>query len=188
MFNKFYNKIYTIEGGDGCGKDTCVDLLHKKYPDSYIVRFPDRSNITGHVINKILTKQTPFPDPYAFQSLMLTNKIETLINIQKDKNIDPKRFFFCRYYESAMVYGLNDGIPVVLSQELNSVLPKSEMTFILDGKKYRADNEHYEQTEVQENLSRNYKTLARAYNWNIIDNRRTPDEIANDILKRIWEH
>jgi thymidylate kinase len=188
MFKKFENKIIVIEGGDGSGKDTCVDLLHHKYPDSYVVRFPDRKNFTGNVINKILKKEISFPDPIAFQSLMLVNKVETLLNIQKDRSINPGLFFFCRYYESAMVYGLNDGIPVDLSHTLNSVLPKSEMTFILDGKKYRADNEHYENTEVQENLVKNYRILARKYGWNIVNNERTPDEIADNILEKIRQH
>lgn len=188
MFKKFQNKIFTIEGNDGCGKDTTVDLLHKKYPDSYIIRFPDRSNITGNIINKMLRKEITFPDPLAFQSLMLANKIETLINVKNDKTINPKMFFFCRYYESALIYGLNDGIPVELSSELNSVLPRSEMTFILDGKKYRTDNEHYEQTDVQKNIAKNYKKLTRKYNWTIINNIRTPDEITDDILERIKLH
>ncbi len=188
MFEKFYNSIVVIEGADGAGKDTITDLLHEKYPDSYVVRFPDRSNVTGQVINKILTKQIPFPDPLAFQSIMLVNKVETLLNIQKDKNINPKYFFFCRYYESALVYGLNDGIPADFSMNLNSVLPKSFMIFILDGKKYRADNEHYEQTEVQDNLVKNYRELAKKYRWNIVDNKRTPNEIVDDILERIRKH
>jgi len=192
MFSKLHNKIITIEGADGCGKDTLVDLLHKKYPDSVVIRFPDRNNMTGKVLNSILTKQIPFPHPLAFQSLMLANKIETLTSIVSDKEncaySRPKLYFFCRYYESAMVYGLNDGIPTELSLQLNSVLPKSEMTFILDGKKYRADNEHYENTEVQDNLTKNYRELAKIYNWQIVDNRRTPEEISNDVLERIKRH
>ncbi len=188
MFEKFKNKIFTFEGADGTGKDTLVDILHEKLTDSFVVRFPDRTNITGNIINKILKKEIAFPNPYAFQSLMLANKIETLINISRDRTINPHVFLFSRYYESAMIYGLNDGIPVDLSRDINSVLPKSEMTFILDGKKYRADNEHYENTEVQENLANNYRKLAKAYDWNIVDNRRTPTEIADDVYQRILSH
>ena len=185
MFKKFLNKIITIEGADGTGKDTVINILHEKYPDSYIARFPDRSNISGNIINKILKKEIAFPDSLAFQSLMLVNKIETLLSIDNNKKINPKLFFFCRYYESAMIYGLNDGIQPDYSFTINSVLPKSEMTFILDGKKYRTDNEHYEQTEIQKSIAKNYRILARAYNWNIVNNERTPDQIADDILERV---
>lgn len=188
MFEKFKNRIITLEGADGTGKDTVTDILQIKYPNSYVVRFPDRTNITGNVLNRILKKEIPFPYPLAFQSLMMTNKVETLINIDNNKCIKPKLFFFCRYYESAMVYGLNDSIPADLSYIINSVLPKSEMTFVLDGKKYRTDNEYYEQTDVQINLTRNYRILSRAYNWNIVNNERTPDEIADDILEHIEYH
>lgn len=188
MFEKFKNRIITLEGADGTGKDTVTDILQIKYPNSYVVRFPDRTNITGNVLNRILKKEIPFPHPLAFQSLMMTNKVETLINIDNNKCIKPKLFFFCRYYESAMVYGLNDSIPADLSYIINSVLPKSEMTFVLDGKKYRTDNEYYEQTDVQINLTRNYRILSREYNWNIVNNERTPDEIADDILEHIEYH
>src|SRR4030066_1651187 len=101
MFSKLHNKIITIEGADGSGKDTLVDLLHKKYPDSVVVRFPNRNNFTGKVINSILTKQISFPDPLVFQSIMLVNKIETLTSIVNDKEnctyFRPKIYFFCRY-------------------------------------------------------------------------------------------
>jgi thymidylate kinase len=188
MFKKFQNRIITIEGADGTGKDTVINILHEKYPNSYIARFPDRSNISGNIINKILKKEIAFPDSFAFQSLMLVNKIETLLSVNNDKKINPKLFFFCRYYESAMIYGLNDGIPPEYSFTINSILPKSEITFILDGKKYRTDSEHYEQTEAQNNIAKNYRILAKTYNWNIINNARTPDEIADDILQKIINH
>ncbi len=188
MFEKFFQTIYTIEGADGTGKDTIIDILHKKYPNSYIVRFPDRTNETGKVINNILTKKAPFPHPLAFQSLMCLNKVETLTNIDRNNKIDPEIFLFCRYYESAYVYGLNDGIPISLSQDLNSILPKSEKTFILDGKKYRADGEHYEQTEVQDNIAKNYREIAIKLHWDIINNDRTLDEISEDISERIKNH
>lgn len=183
MFKKFKNRIITIEGADGTGKDTVTDLLHEKIPNSYVVRFPDRTNKTGNVLNKILKKELPFPDPLLFQSLMLANKIETLHNIDLNPNIRPEWFIFCRYVPSGLIYGNYDGLPIGLTVEINSVLPESSRTFVLTGKNYGHNTEHYEQTEIQRWISEEYIRLAELFNWELVSNLETPEEIA-DIIKR----
>lgn len=188
MFEKYKNKVITIEGPDGTGKDTITDILHKKISDSYVVRFPDRKNVTGRVIDKILSREIEFPDPLAFQSLQVCNKIETLITIDNLPEINPKIFIFCRYYESTMVYGKLDNIPVYLSQKINSVLPQSTITFILHGKKYCTDNEHYEDIEKQKKITQYYQDFAKQFGWKLINNMRSPKQIADDIINEIKRH
>jgi len=185
MFEHFKNKIVTIEGADGTGKDTICNLLQEKLPNSVIVRFPNRANPSGQVIDAILKKQKPM-EPLSFQALQVINKIETLKHIERSSVIcNPDYFIFCRYYQSAYVYGMNDGIPLEYSQDINSVLPESWLTIILHGKNYGKHEEYYEQDDVQNKISQSYLDLAKKFGWTKIINHHTPDEIVSMILDAI---
>lgn len=184
LFEKFKDRIIVIEGADGTGKDTVVNLLHRKIGNSTIVRFPNRDNLTGHLIDKILRKEEPFPNGCLFQSLQLANKIETLVDIEK-QNFNPDLFIFCRYIESSLVYGAMDGLPLGFSEDINSILPEPLMTFILYGKNYGHNSEHYETIDIQNNVSEKYRELSYKYHWNMISNLGTPEEIVDEIIEKI---
>ena len=182
MFENFKNRIITIEGADGTGKDTICNLLQEKLKNSVVVRFPNRNNLSGQIIDAILKKQNPM-EPLSFQALQVINKIETL----RTTCYTPDYFIFCRYYPSAYVYGMNDGIELKYSQTINSVLPRSYLTFILHGKNYGKHDEYYEENDVQHKISQTYLELAEKFNWNVIRNYQAPDAIVQTILEKINE-
>lgn len=183
MFEGFKNKIVVIEGADGTGKDTVCDLLQKKLENSVVVRFPNRNNRSGQIIDAVLKKQLPM-EPLSFQALQVINKIETLQHVE-DSAGDPNYFIFCRYYPSAYVYGYNDGIDINYSVIINSVLPKSWLTIILHGKNYGKHEEYYEQDDVQNKISQTYMDLAKTYGWTKIRNCYKPESIVLIILEAI---
>ena len=182
MFENFKDKIITIEGADGTGKDTICNLLQEKLENSVVVRFPNRDNLSGQIIDAILKKQK-LMEPLSFQALQVINKIETL----RTNSYTPKYFIFCRYYPSAYVYGMNDGIDLKYSQTINSVLPRSHLTFILHGKNYGKHDEYYEQDDIQNKISQNYLELAEKFGWQVIKNYQKPDSIVQQILEKISE-
>ncbi len=185
MFEGFKNKIITIEGADGTGKDTICNLLQEKLPNSVIVRFPNRANASGQIIDAILRKQKPM-EALSFQSLQVINKIETLKHIERSSTIcDPDYFIFCRYTPSAYVYGANDGILLSYSQDINSVLPESWLTIILYGKNYGKHEEYYEEDDIQSKISQNYLELAKRFGWTKIKNCYKPESIVLMILEAI---
>lgn len=185
MFERFKNKIITIEGADGTGKDTVCNLLQENLPNSVVVRFPNRANPSGQVIDAILRKQKPM-ESLSFQSLQVINKVETLKNIERSSAIsDPDYFIFCRYTPSAYVYGMNDGLPLEYSQDINSVLPESWMTIILHGKNYGKHDEYYEQDDAQSKISQSYLNLAKKFGWTVLRNHHKPQEIVSMILDAI---
>jgi len=180
MFENFKNRIITIEGADGTGKDTIANLLHEKIPDSEVIRFPNYKIPSGERIKAILKKEVPFPGAYEFQSLQLANKIMTL-----HENHHAKVFIFSRYFESALVYGLSDGLPLDFLLQIHLVLPESRWVFILSGKNYGKNSEYYETDDRQKIISNIYLNLAIRMNWIVIDNNRPPDNITNEILSEI---
>lgn len=182
----FKNKIITIEGGDGTGKDTICELLRKDIPNSIYMHFPNYDNSTGKHIKSILTKEIPFPGALEFQSLQIINRIETLFslsNLYYKSDNPPEYFIFNRYTPSGLVYGTRDGLSLSLCLIMNSILPISKYTFILSGKNYRLNsNEHYETREIQEEIKNSYLHLSHQFNWIVIDNDNTPVEIVKKIL------
>lgn len=186
MFEIFKDKIITIEGQDGSGKDLITTLLSTKIPNSKVVRFPNYEINTGKRIKNILTRDTRFPGNYEFQSLQLANKIESILDL--NFNNPPDVFIFCRYWESSLIYGLSDGLPADFLLKINSVLPKSKQVFILSGKRYGNKNSDYYETDCkQKRISELYLHFAKKLNWQVINNDRIPDEIVNDILSKIKE-
>ena len=62
------------EGGDRCGKSTQVDLLAQKM-DAAVFKFPDRTSLTGHMIQDYL--QGKNMDDHAVHLLFSANRWET---------------------------------------------------------------------------------------------------------------
>lgn len=182
MFEGFKNKIIVIEGADGTGKDTICDLLQIKLKNSVVVRFPNRNNQSGQIINAVLKKHM-LMEPLSFQALQVINKIETLYEISKLPDAD--YYIFCRYYPSAYIYGLNDGIDINYSVMINSTLPRSWLTILLHGKNYGKHEEYYEQDDVQSKISQTYLDLAKTYGWTKIKNCYKPESIVLMILEVI---
>ncbi len=183
MFESFKNKIIVIEGADGTGKDTICDLLQKQLENSIIVRFPNRNNRSGQIINAVLKKQLPM-EPLSFQALQIINRIETLHDVESMNN-SPDYYIFCRYTPSAYVYGLNDGIDINYLAIINSVLPRSWLTILLHGKNYGKHEEYYEQDDIQKKISQSYLDLAKTYGWTKIKNCYEPESIVLMILEAI---
>lgn len=172
-------KIISIEGPDGVGKSTVIEILKQKFPSPLYLKFPDYSNTTGKIIKQILTKELPFPDPLVFQSLQLANKVETLFMYPNAPLIITDR-----YIDSTIVYGSLDGIPKCLLWRLNSVLPYPFISFVITGKNFRLNSDHYEAQHIQEKIHQLYESLVinTPNHYLIKNNDKRPDQIADKIL------
>lgn len=186
MFENLKNtNIITIEGCDGSGKSLISTMIQKQIPDSLLISFPNYQSLSGHRIKQILTKKVPHPGELEFQSLQLSDKIATLHTINLYDDI-PQTLIFCRYVESSYVYGkANEEVPLQFLVNINSVLPQSDIVFVLHGKNYGKHSDYYETDTLQQKVSDLYLQYAQIFNWHVINNNKTPKEIVDEILLQI---
>ena len=95
-----------------------------------------------------------------------------------------------RYYHSNLVYGLANGIKLGWLENLDSGLPKEDLTIILDVTQqdsFRRKTSRRDQFEKNEAFSRKisltYKRLARKKHWKIIDASDSREKIHDEIMK-----
>lgn len=144
-----------IEGVDGCGKGTQVDLLSRAI-GAVPVKYPDRATPLGRLVNRWLhgeiglglaTPQAP-PPPYApgtpwwtpaaeedealaLQGLLLANKIEVQGRLQSLLR-SGARIVADRYSPSAVAYGSADGLSTQwLTRSHEGLLP-ADLNVLLD--------------------------------------------------------
>ena len=56
-------KLIVIEGLDGCGKSTQLDLLRRKIPDAHFITFPYYNTDSGRIISDYLNGKFDEKDP-----------------------------------------------------------------------------------------------------------------------------
>lgn len=128
--------IVAIEGIDGCGKTSVVAavvrVLARRQKERLVrsLAFPDRSTVTGQVINEHL-KATPggvgWLDPYTHQALQVVNRLERLPELKDDMFIN----VCSRYTPSAFVYGRLDGCAPEWLSRVTGGLPPADLNVLL---------------------------------------------------------
>jgi dTMP kinase len=114
--------LVALEGIDACGKSTLASLLSEAL-GMRILKFPDYTTSTGERILALL--QQGGGDPYTLQALMNANKIEKMPRLRRENLI------LDRYMDSAIVYGMADGVPWEWMHAQIAVLPQPLISFLL---------------------------------------------------------
>jgi dTMP kinase len=184
-------KIIVVEGIDKAGKGTQSRLLIKALKNSGIrcvkMDFPNYSTPIGQEIRAFLEGRRNYTMEVKHMLLSANrwekkNEIERMI--KKDTII-----IMNRYYQSNIVYGVSHDLGLEWLLNLDKGLPKEDLAIVLEV----SPNISYQRVpgardifEMDQKLlmkvHRNYRILAKQFNWKIVAGDRDSEQVHNEIM------
>lgn len=186
--------MIVIEGGDGTGKGTQVELLKKGFPDAVFFKYPTRN---FPMLNDYLEKKIEL-DPKSLFLLFLAD----IANEQEKIRIaqeEGKAVFLDRYVFSTIAYEL-DKISYEQAKEIIEALDfiRPQKVILLDispeesqeRKKAQKDLDRYESDigylgKVRDNFIRLYEERFLCEDWVKIDASKSVEEVQKEIVKAL---
>lgn len=181
-----------IEGIDQSGKKTqsnlIVSRLKRMGVNAVKISFPDYETPVGQLIKKILSEDVRVPIEVKHILLSanrweLKPKIEQLI---KQKFI----IIFDRYYQSNLAYGVANNLPLSWLENLDSGLPPSDLTILIDippevsfRRKESNRDVHEKDMDYLSRVRTCFIELAKKYNWAIVNG----DQSVEKVHESIWQ-
>ena len=186
-------KFIVIDGLDGSGKDTQVNLIaeayRKKGRDVTIRSHPCNDNKYGIRSKQALLKTGKLNHIKA----TIYFGLDAIRSVRKYCfNDDVDVLIFSRYTLAVMY--LPKGINTIVYKIVTFVLPTSDCMFFLDitpEESLRRIGSRQEDTEMFENIDALRKNRERSknftYNWNVISADDAPDVISQKIIAKCFE-
>ena len=182
-------KFIAIDGLDGSGKDTQIELLaeyYRKQGKNVVVRsHPCDDNRYGRKSRQALLG-TGKVDRIKATVYFGLDAIRSVRKYSHDDSIDV--LIFSRYVLAVMY--LPSVVNTVTYKIVCTVLPTSDTMFFLDVtpeeslRRIGSRNEETEMFENIESLTKNREISKKfTYNWNVIDGNQSIEEISNQILE-----
>ena len=186
-------KFIVIDGLDGSGKDTQVNMLadmYKKQGKSVIVRsHPCSDNKFGRRSKQALLKEGKFYHILATLNFGL-DAIRSVHIYYYHSDADV--LIFSRYILAVMY--LPNVINTIVYKIVAFILPTSECLFFLDitpEESLRRIGSRHEETEMFENIDSLRENRLRSkkftYNWNVVPADGSPEEISKKIIAKCLE-
>jgi len=181
-------KFIVIDGLDGSGKDTQVNLLTQAYEKQgrkvTVRSHPCNDNRYGRKSKEALLKTGKYNHIKATVYFGL-DAIRSVVKYAHNDDVDV--LIFSRYIMAVMY--LPNGINTIIYKIVAFILPTSDCMFFLDIspeeslKRIGSRNEEKEMFENIECLKENrLKSQKFTYDWNVISAEDTPEVISNKIL------
>jgi len=184
-------KIIVIEGIDKAGKTTqsrlLEDALKNKGRSCTTIDFPDYSTPIGAEIRAFLRGERQYPDETKLM-LLSANRWERKKDIQsmlKKGTI----VILNRYYHSNLVYGISKKMNLDWLQNLDKGLPSEDVCIVLDVDHYtsksrsKSSRDKFESDDLlMEKAHKNYKKLAKRFDWKLINAKETKMNVNKKIL------
>ncbi len=180
-----------IEGIDGSGKSTVIRLLADTLPRVYVTREPSGGPI-GRLIREWALRGGSV-DPYVDTLLFAADRIE-----HYRREIEPKlreNFLVVteRYIESSIAYQGAAGVPIDFIKYINSLVPKSDLTVILDVDPQiaiariarRGGVEKFEHVSFLRRVREIYLRRAAEEGYPVVDASRPPEAVAREVAEII---
>ncbi len=187
--------IIVIEGIDKSGKTTQANILKERLSKDYkvdIFSFPDYSTRIGREIKLFLEDKAKY-NTRTRHLLFSANRWENKGRLE-ELITNNDILILNRYYQSNIVYGLDDNLPLEWLIMLDEGLPKEDITIILDIDEYtvreRANTLDLFESDTKKisNVIRLYRELAKRYGWFIVNGNRDKEEINKDIIDIIMRY
>lgn len=187
------NKFIVIDGLDGSGKDTQVNLLadmYEKQGGNVVVRsHPCPDNKYGRKSKEALLKTGKINHLLATIYFGL-DAVRSVVKYCRDDSIDV--LIFSRYILAVMY--LPDGINTIVYKIVSFILPTSDCMFFLDvspEESLRRIGSRNEETEMFENIECLRENRLRSqkftYNWNVIPGDDSAEVISQKIKMKCLE-
>lgn len=184
--------IIVIEGSDQAGKKTQTELLARALRKSKIktktFSFPDYTTPLGKEIHGFLHEKRKFPSQ-VIHCLLAANRWEKLDEI-KSAQEQNSILIMNRYYQSNLVYGVANGMPLSWLEGLDAGLPKADLVIVLDVSqkesfsRKKTNRDRFEKNaQFLKTISATYCKLAKKYHWNLVNASQPKDLVHADIIK-----
>ena len=179
-----------IDGIDGSGKDTQVKLLAEKLHPALIVQCPNRNTSTGAIIDAFLSRKAELPrmaEVAQYEANRWEWEPRLRVALAGGKLVIANRWF-----HSGMAYALPDGkeyFDAVLALDRGLTIP--DLSFIIDIPPEEAMKRKERKDKFESNLEylsrvrSAFLTLAKQYDWKVIDGVRQPSQIQDSIQESI---
>ena len=184
-------KIIVVEGTDKAGKGTQSRLLINALKISGIrcakMDFPDYTTPIGQEIRAFLDGRRNYTMEVKHMLLSANrwekkNEIERMI---KKGTI----IIMNRYYQSNIVYGVSHDLGLEWLLNLDKGLPKEDLAIVLEVnpnisyQRVPGDRDTFEMDQkLLMKVHKNYRILAKQFNWKIIDGDRDSEQVHNEIM------
>lgn len=182
-------KIIVFEGIDKAGKTTQAKLLEKKLGRKCVrIDFPDYSTPVGKEIRQFLDGKRDYPDEVKMM-LLSANRWERKDDIEKIVG-KGTTVIMNRYYQSNLVYGVSKGLKLDWLLSLDKGMPKADLVIVIDIKPKTLVNrsknvvDTFEKDlELIRRVKKNYRILAKKFNWRFVEGEKSVDEVHQQVLK-----
>ena len=199
-------KFFVIEGIDGSGKSTQMEILSKKLlsinQEHYLTTEPTDGPI-GVLIRKILRKEIVV-DESALAGLFLADRLDHLQNelnglttiISQGTHVITDRYYWSSYAYHSLhlpmewVIAINSKCAEILRPDITFYLDLSPEESIRRIKKSRASTELFEEKKILENVRNNYlksiEVLGEKENVVVLDTNKNKSQ--EEVFEEIWAH
>jgi dTMP kinase len=186
-----------IEGIDGSGKSTVISHLAGILPRVYATREPSGGPI-GRLIKEWALRGGS-SDPHVDALLFAADRIEHYRREVKPKLMEGFLVVTERYVESSIAYQGAAGVPIDFIKYINSLVPKPDLTVILDVDPQiaverisrRGDVDKFEHATFLRRVREIYLRRAEEEGYPVVDASRPPDVMARDLIDiirtRLWK-
>jgi dTMP kinase len=187
-------RIVVIEGMDKAGKTTqsrvLVSALRNKGKLCASLDFPDYSTPIGREIKSFLDGKRDYPDETKLMLLSANRweRKETIDRMLSNGTI----LVMNRYYHSNLAYGVSKNLELNWLMTLDRGLPKEDLCIVLEirptiseSRSQHAGDLFENDKDLLKNVYRNYRKLAKLFNWKIINGERSKEEVSSDILNMV---
>jgi dTMP kinase len=187
-------RIVVIEGMDKAGKTTqsrvLVSALRNKGKLCASIDFPDYSTPIGREIKSFLDGKRDYPDETKLM-LLSANRWERKETIDR-MLLNGTILVMNRYYHSNLAYGVSKNLELDWLMTLDRGLPKEDLCIVLEirptiseSRSQHAGDLFENDKDLLKNVYKNYRKLAKLFNWKIINGERSKEEVSRDILNMV---
>ncbi|HEX5979403.1 MAG TPA: dTMP kinase [Nitrososphaeraceae archaeon] len=184
-------KIIVVEGTDKAGKGTQSRLLINALKISGVrcvkIDFPDYTTPIGQEIRAFLDGRRNYTMEVKHM-LLSANRWEKKNEIERMKKKDTI-IIMNRYYQSNLVYGVSHDLGLEWLLNLDKGLPKEDLAIVLEVnpnisyQRVPGDRDTFEMDQkLLMKVHKNYRLLAKQFNWKIIDGDRDTEQVHNEIM------
>ena len=178
-----------IEGIDGSGKSTVISLLAEMLPGVYATREP-----SGGPIGKLIKEwalRGGSSDPHVDALLFAADRFEHYRREVKPKLMEGFLVVTERYVESSIAYQGAAGVPIDFIVYINSLVPKPDLTVILDVDPQiaverisrRGGAEKFEHVAFLRRVREIYLWRAAEEGYPVVDASRPPEAVAKEVAE-----